>query len=488
MKTKIVVRLAVSFAAVLVIFSVLLGTVFMLLFRAYSLDVFKGDLEKRALSVAATLSESDTSDTATHGRGNRGGYGAYLRALEELAMSDAWVVDENRQLVTSGNTANRAYRYADLPIEADRLIQSVFEGQTIISQDFSNLLKTPTITVGTPIYNNGTVAAALLLHTPLEGVEAMTTRGMRLVLYSMLAALLVAVGLSVAVSVWFTKPLSKIRATALKLAEGEYRVKTDVRREDELGDLARAMDVLSHRLDEASRESERLDRLRREFTANVSHELRTPVTVLRGSLEALNDRVVTDPEQVQEYYTQMLKESVILQRLVDDLLDLSRLQNADFPMELQTVNLCDLVEDAVRSVSRIAEKKGVQVQTRLPEAPYAFQGDYGRLRQMLMILLDNAVKFSPEGALVQVQLEDGVLRVRDNGRGIDPDELPYIFDRFYKAKSADNSVGTGLGLAIAKQIADRHSIRISASSSLGEGSVFELVFSHSMAAEKETHA
>jgi hypothetical protein len=120
------------------------------------------------LSVAATLSESGTSDTATHGRGNRGGYGAYLRALEELAMSNAWVVDENRQLVTSGNAANRAYRYADLPIEADRLIQSVFAGRTVIGEDFSNLLKTPTITVGTPIYNNGVVTAALLLHTPLE--------------------------------------------------------------------------------------------------------------------------------------------------------------------------------------------------------------------------------------------------------------------------------------------------------------------------------
>ncbi|OQA70285.1 MAG: Alkaline phosphatase synthesis sensor protein PhoR [Firmicutes bacterium ADurb.Bin262] len=171
----------------------------------------------------------------------------------------------------------------------------------------------------------------------------------------------------------------------------------------------------------------------------------------------------------------MLGESILLQRLVDDLLDLSRLQNADFKIEKTQVPLNDALDDAVRTAGHIAEGKGVRIVGEKKE-PLTVSGDYGRLRQMFLVVLDNAVKFTPPGGEVRVALEGRTVTVRDSGPGIAPEDAPYIFDRFYKAQSAGNAGGTGLGLAIAKQIAERHGVKLSAENAPEGGAVFRFEF------------
>jgi signal transduction histidine kinase len=264
-----------------------------------------------------------------------------------------------------------------------------------------------------------------------------------------------------------------MKDTAIRLAEGDYTAKTEVFQQDEIGELAEAVDSLAERLDEASRESEKLDQLRRDFVANISHELRTPVTVIRGSLEAICDDVVTDREQVKQYHQQMLNESLYLQRLVNDLLDLSRLQNTQFQMEQQEVNLCELLRDVVRSAGQLAKKKNIDIQLEMDASLLQMMGDYGRLRQMFFIILDNAIKFSPEKAVVRVICKDQIISIQDYGIGIAKNDLPYLFDRFYQVKSEQNKSGTGLGLAIAKEIADRHQIKVTVSSVQGEGTTVQ---------------
>ena len=224
------------------------------------------------------------------------------------------------------------------------------------------------------------------------------------------------------------------------------------------------MDILGERLELASQESAKLDQLRKDFIANISHELRTPVTVIRGSLEAICDKVVDTPEQIEEYHRQMLSESIFLQRLINDLLDLSRLQNHNFQIEKTQLNLCDVVQDVVRSSQHIGKRKAINVEIKSDVDIYPFNGDYGRLRQMLMIFLDNAIKFSPLGSTVEVLLTGNVLKVVDHGCGIPAKDLPHVFERFYKTRVETNKSGTGLGLAIAKEIAERHDIKVSMTS------------------------
>lgn len=479
MRNKIAFKLTMYFSAALVLFSLIIGSVFMTLFRNHTIELHKIDLEKRASAIAGTLSELIKGASSGPGMGmgmRQGHYGAYLRFLDDIAMTDVWIVDENLELAMVGKMTSFEYNYADLPKDAEVVVKEVFLGKTTFSEGFSDMLNTPTLTVGTPILSGSKVVGALLLHSPVKGMNGPISQGFGILAISIGVALVLSVLLSVLLAFTFTKPLKKMKNSAMQLAGGDYTIKTGVRQKDEIGELAGAIDVLSERLDLANKESEQLLKLRRDFVANISHELRTPVTVIRGSLEALCDEVVTERSQVKNYLEQMLGESIFLERLVNDLLDLSRLQNTDFQIEMQELNLCDVLNDVVRSAKHMGQSKNIELKQEQDTQMCLIYGDYGRLRQMLMIILDNAIKFSPKGGVVAIALKNNVITIGDKGVGIAEEDLPYIFDRFYKVKSAENKNGTGLGLAIAKQIADRHNIDLSVSSRQNEGTEFRFKF------------
>ncbi len=480
LKSRIAQKLSLYFAMALLIFSVIISSVFMFLFRSYTVNIHKTDLQTRAASIATTLSDY-MNRTESYGMGGGMGYGAYMRFIGDIAGTDVWIVDENLNLITGvmgQSPSSVKYNYADLPENAEKLIKDVFTNKTMFSESFSSMMSELTLTVGVPIKNSsGDVWGVVLLHSPVNGTNQAIRQGFFILGMSILLALFISFGLSVLFSYSFTKPLNKMNTTALCLAEGDYKAQSGVTQKDEIGQLANTLDILAERLDVASCQSAKLEQMRRDFVANISHELRTPITVMRGSLEALTEKVVTAPEKVEEYHIQMLSEAKFLQRLVGDLLDLSRLQNMDFVIEKTDVSLSDVISDVARSAEKLAQKKGVRVAVNRLGGGCAMLGDYGRLRQMFMIVLDNAIKFSPEGADVEVTVADARIEIKDCGCGIEDEHLPYIFDRFYKSRSEQNKTGTGLGLAIAKQIADRHGIGLSAENNadgVGAKFVFEI--------------
>lgn len=488
MNNKIAVKLTAYFSVALLLFSLIIGVIFMSLFKNNAVSTHKKDLENRALTIAGTISELSEGDGLNFnmmngrmmGRGMmsmQGGMGAYLRNLDTIAMADAWIVDENLNLLTTGTMSHMQYSYKDLPEDANRVVKDVFNGNTSFSEGFSSLLDTPTITVGTPIVANNEVIGALLLHSPVKGIDEALNKGYKILFFSIVIALLISLTLSIALALTFTKPLKKMKSAALLLAKGNYDVKTGVVQNDEIGELAGAIDILSARLDESSRESEKLQKQRQDFITNISHELRTPVTVIRGSLEALCDGIIKEPEHVKEYHTQMLKESKSLERLVNDLLELSRLQNTDFKIEMQQINLCDILNDAARSAQNIASKKNIEIIYKQDKDVFLINGDYGRLRQMFLVVIDNAIKFSRENSSVFIELNESLVSVKDEGIGISKEDLPFIFDRYYRIKTENNKSGTGLGLTIANQIAARHNINISVESKENIGTKFGFDFS-----------
>ncbi|HNW87278.1 MAG TPA: ATP-binding protein [Candidatus Limiplasma sp.] len=487
MKNRIALKLFAYFSIAIVAFALVSGLLFQTLFTQQTIETKKAEMLARATSIAGALTKA-LNETGSGGMGSgqgMGGYGAYVRAVSALE-ANIWVLDENLQFLTAGHMMGQTLQYGDLPSGAETLVKGVFSGQTPFSEGFSDLLGTPTLTVGAPIYQGQTVAGALLLHDAVSGIEAASLQGMRLLLYSGAAALLVAVLLSVALSLSFAKPINRMKTTALLLTEGDYAAKTNVRQKDEIGKLAQAIDGLSDRLLEARKAAERQEQLRRSFLANVSHELRTPVTVLRASLEALCDGVVDSAEQVSAYHRQMLGETVGLQRLVNDLMDLARLQNVDFPMEQAPLMLNEALGDALYSAGQIARDKHIRLLRELPAEGVAFTGDYGRLRQMFLIVLDNAVKFSPAGGAVTATLTRDSVSIRDEGPGIAPEELSLIFDRFHKAQTAENKNGSGLGLAIAREIAMRHGMTLTVESEPGHGATFRFQWNAQTEVQNET--
>ena len=491
MKNKIALKLTIYFAAALLIFALVVGSSFRLLFWQHTETLKRAELEQRAVKIAQAMvdtreqvlawqekmAQRQNEEHAKEGKmqeqrpgggggGQFGGWGyaSMLRFLSSSAADDVWIVDLENNLEVSDHKGgpSRIITYKDLPPDADKVIKEAFTGKTVFGQGFSPLLQVPTLTVATPIQDrNGQIVGVVLLHSPLSGMEEAAGQGMKILLVSVGIALLLALVFSLLFTWKFTKPLSMMKRTAEEMAEGNYAVRSGVQQNDEIGELGKALDILGERLEIASQESAKLDQLRKDFIANISHELRTPVTVIRGSLEAICDKVVDTPEKIEEYHHQMLSESIFLQRLINDLLDLSRLQNHNFQIEKTPLNLCDVVQDVVRSSQHIGKKKAVTVDVKTDVKLYPFNGDYGRLRQMLMIFLDNAIKFSPLGGTVEVSLAGNVLKVVDHGCGIADKDLPHVFERFYKTRVETNKSGTGLGLAIAKEIAERHDIKVS---------------------------
>lgn len=476
MKNKITKRLIIYFSIVLLIFTIIITILFVAIFGRYSKNIRKSELKQRAIAISETLSDYFSNNYKKGNRNGKGGYGAYIKFLDDIAMSKVWIVDRQAQTINIGNGHN-IIQYSELPNVANILIQKVFEGEISFSSSFSELLDAPSITVGAPIFNNNKeVVAAVLLHGEIEGFEKTYKIGIFILILCLILALVLSTCIAIILSIRFVKPLKQMDIAAQKLIEGDYTIKTNINQNDEIGVLASNIDELSKRLYEISLENKKLDELKKDFISNISHELRTPVTVIRGSLEALYDGIITDELQVKEYYEQMLSDTIHLQRLVNDLLELSRLQNIDFSIEMRELNLIDVLSDAIRSVKRIALEKQVSIVFENNNFIAIMQGDYHRLRQMFIIVIDNAIKFSKTNNKIDIKvyINNATCKIDiiDYGCGIKEEDLPYIFERFYHVKSQQNNMGTGLGLAIARQIAVRHDIQIVCTSTVDVKTIF----------------
>ncbi len=229
-------------------------------------------------------------------------------------------------------------------------------------------------------------------------------------------------------------------------------------------------------------EMERVENMRREYVANVSHELRTPLTALRGLLEPLADGMVRKKEDQQRYYKIMLHEVMRLSRLITDMMTLSRLQSGTEYMELTKVDLYDLVNEIAGGYSAAVAVKGAQLVVDCPRPVPDCLTDPDRIEQVIVILLDNAVRYTPAGGTITLRLRNRQkhveLTVEDTGCGIPEKDLPHIFERFYKVDKSRGEGGTGLGLSIAQFIMDKLGERLTVQSELGRGTSFTLTVRH----------
>lgn len=395
-----------------------------------------------------------------------------LRRLNAFTGSEVWLVDRAAHTITSCGAADETV-YTELPEGAETLLDAVFSGEDAAGEAFSALLDVPSVTAGAPVRDaSGRITGALLMHRRLADIRAGEAAGLQILAIALLFGFLFSAALSLLLARRFIRPLARMERTAAALARGALDARSGIRRDDEIGSLAQSLDTLAAHLEASARESARLDATRRDFFASISHELRTPLTVLEGSLAVLSAGLVSDEEKKKGYLAQMEANVRQLVRLVGDLFDLARLENPDFSIEKTRIHLSDALSDAVRAARRLAAPKEIDV--RYDGAPSIFMnGDYGRLRQMFLVVLENAVKFSPAGARIEVAAEaaDGRWRVAvtDHGPGIAADVLPHIFDRFRTSRGAD---GTGLGLAIALGIARRHDITLEAQNGETAGAVF----------------
>lgn len=475
-KDRLLFRVFFNYALIMILFALITGIVFVSLYRQLAIENNRSRLIQQAEGIAKQVQEYQKNGDITNGL-------TYISAISTIQSLEIWVVANpaaDRPL--NPYLASVDLSGVILPEEQLEVIGGAFQGKETSSIYYSDIHTYNVLSVGTPIHNgNGEACGAVVLNTEMASVD----RGISNILKTIVLSVLIALALSFVVAIWFarqlTVPFSRMRTMALKLAEGDYEVTTGIDRRDEVGDLARTLDFLTVKLKENEIERENLEHMRMDFFANVSHELRTPITVVRAYTESLVDRVVTDPEQVEQYYQRMLSECNGMQRLVGDLLTLSKMQNPDFVIEKEPVDMIQIFHDLVRAASKIAEEKNVTVNFECDSEICLMYGDYGRLRQMFLVILDNAVKFSNEGGVVSIRINKTdklVISIKDNGVGISAEELPFVFDKFYKSKLRQNAKGSGLGLAIAKQIALKHDGSIEIHSELSKGTEFVFTFDY----------
>lgn len=289
-------------------------------------------------------------------------------------------------------------------------------------------------------------------------------------------ALVAAVITSLFIADRLSNPIRRLTGAARELSEGHLDTRVQPPGSSpEMAELTAAFNAMAERVQD-SIEFIRRDRDRsRDFLADVSHELRTPIAALRTFNELLREGQVPDKATRQEFLDQSHAQIERLDWLASNLLELSKLDSGLVLLDLRPDDLRAVVENAVQQAQPSAERKGVTLEVKLPEEPLRQRHDPQRMGQVLGNLVGNAIKFTPSGGRVEVSLDktDGgaEFRVADSGVGIDPGELPYVFDRFYRGSQASEprATGSGLGLSIVRSIVEMHDGRVAISSTPGSG-------------------
>jgi two-component system sensor histidine kinase BaeS len=325
-----------------------------------------------------------------------------------------------------------------------------------------------------PIEVDGAVVGHLLAdplsYRPLPGsAEAVFLTGMtRAITLSALGATAIALVLGILLARTLTRPIRELTVATRTLAKGDLGQQVAVRTQDEMGELATSFNQMSADLAQASQ-------LRRQMTADIAHELRTPLSLILGYTESLSDGKLP---AAQETFDIMHDEAQHLSRLIDDLRTLSLADAGELLLNRRPVDPPSLLERTRLAHAPEAQRRGISIQVEVaPDLPQV-EVDPGRIAQVLENLMSNALRHTPEGGRINLSAAAGAnsvyLRVQDNGAGIPSEDLPYVFDRFYRAdKSRRRHEGeSGLGLAIAKSLVEAQGGSLSVKSVLGEGTTF----------------
>lgn len=367
---------------------------------------------------------------------------------------------------------------------------------------------TDAMAVSVPWVSLGRLVGAVLVVRSVRTTARQTALEVsKYVFRAALLAFAVALGAAFIMSTSITGPLKRMAQAARSISKGNFSEKVEVRTEDELGQLADAMNSMSGEISvlvqSLTQEKEKLQELidaRTTMMSDISHDLRTPVTSIRGFVEALRDGVITDDAERQRALNIIHEESERLSRMVDDLFYLARLEAGEAPMTMKEVDLGAVVKSTVDTILPITMEKELDVKLSIDEEAESkgllkAMGSADRLTRAILNLVDNAVKYSPHGGKVTVTVKRetadtvsgaappvlasvapprAVIAISDQGPGISEEDIKRIFERFYRADKARSRTksGAGLGLSIARLIAEQHNGAVWAESTVGQGSTF----------------
>ncbi|MEK4997656.1 sensor histidine kinase [Paenibacillus sp. FSL H7-0918] len=326
--------------------------------------------------------------------------------------------------------------------------------------------------IGKPIMEGDTTQSALYVMSSTESMKQSLASIRNLLLIAGIGAFILALGITGVIAMILSRPLIKMQKATRKIATGELETRLSIRSNDEIGFLAEAINDLAVDL-------QRYRDTRQEFLANISHELRTPITYLEGYTKVIKDGLYETEGERDLYLDIIHQEAHRLQHLVDDLFELAKMEEGKVTLTQEWIDLSKLAEQAVRRVELKAKEKGLHLKLQLSGDAYMIRGDQKRMEQIIMNLLENAIRYTDEGEIivhVEFAADAATLIVEDTGIGIPEKELPYIFERFYRVEKSRSRQygGSGLGLSIVKKLVELHGGKIRMMSQPGAGTRCEV--------------
>lgn len=389
-----------------------------------------------------------------------------LEKVSELAGGAIWLINEQGTVIAGRSPRNWSKRFQEEQQEHTDLFTN--SPHSWIRPSYRH--KDPSIVVALAVPDAPT-PIAVFIDAPLIGVSQTVASLEKILFYSLLASIFTAIIVGYMVARSLTKPIANISQAAKDFAQGNYDSRTNATGNNEIGNLGHTFNTMAESL-------QQIEQNRRNFLANVSHELKTPVTSIQALSETILDGLAPKPEQQQRYISTILQESKRLGRLISDLLDLSQLEADELSIVCERINLQTWLLAEADKIDPLLIQKHLTLQMEIPEQLPHVWGDADRLGQVFTNLLANAIRHSPEKSTIIISLcaikEHISIAIRDTGSGISPEDLPYIWDRFYRAdKSRARAYGgTGLGLAITKKLVQAMQGDITVNSKLGKGSTF----------------
>lgn len=368
-----------------------------------------------------------------------------------------------------------------------KFIDVITSGETLSARmknkETDQLTFQATIPMGNTKDTEDTIKHGVLLERQPANLELTLNKMRFALLIGGMIFLVIIIVISNYLALFISRPITKLSTIVTEVRSGSYVLIDEHQSLDEINALSIQLNFLTERLEKTQSESERVVGERAQLFAEISHELRTPLTAVQGFTEAIRDGIVEDENLRNKYLDMIHTQTLHLARLVDDILALSRLESGDVTIEKSPIDLVALTQGVVMSMEGLAKAKDASILFEKKMEKAVVIGDGDRMEQILRNLIKNAINASENGIIkvgVGNVLDEVMVTIEDNGMGISPDDLPHIWDRFYRAKNQRNKnneeKGTGLGLVIVKKLVQLQNGKIEAESQLGNGTSFYISF------------
>ncbi|ATW26601.1 sensor histidine kinase [Candidatus Formimonas warabiya] len=453
----------------LVIIIIVIGALSFILTVLYSRHVFE---EKHQSLISAAFKVNQLANDFQRQNISQAELEIALDSLGHVTDAKIYLVKLDKQALTAPDTLKMGEELEDSFLIGDLL--KILDGETVYRQkQYSDKFDMYMVFTGVPWKRDGHVLGAILLFSPVNHIANDMARINLVIWLTGLFFMVVSALVIYFNSRNISKPIKKMEEAAGKLAGGENTADLVVQSQDEIGKLAETFNAMKQQLLDT-------EKMRRDFIANVSHDLRTPLTSINGFVEGMLDGIVK-PEDYPKYLHIIHDETNRLIRLTNDILQLAQIQSGSLKLNKEVFPVRDIVNPVRASIDPLIGEKALDLSVPC-DAELCVYADKDRLTQILINMISNSAKYGEAGGTISLQVAqvpDGIrFSIKDRGPGIPPDELPFIFEKFYrvdKSRRSDQS-GTGLGLNIVKNLVELHGGKIWAASEIGVGTemVFEL--------------